>query len=93
MVLPTSYSVQVIEEPKSSLGEAPHWDIARQSLYYVDIFAEKPTILRYDAVLDQTFVAVVGEFLLAIYGSKTLNENLYNRKRSGSSFIHYPCRR
>lgn len=71
MVSPTSYSVQAIEEPISALGEAPHWDIDRQSLYYVDIFAEKPTVLRYDAVLDQTFVAVVGESLLASYGSKT----------------------
>lgn len=66
MISPTSYSVHAIEEPKSALGEAPHWDIARQSLYYVDIFAKEPTILRYDAVLDQTFVAVIGRFCLAI---------------------------
>lgn len=64
MFSPTPYSVNAIEQPKSALGEAPHWDIARQSLYYVDIFAEKPTVLRYDAVLNQTFVAVVGESLL-----------------------------
>lgn len=56
----TSYTVQAIPTI-SALGEAPHWDIARQSLYYVDLVTEKGTILRYDPVADKTYKAVIGK--------------------------------
>ena len=57
-----SYKVEAIESPqKVVLGEAPHWDIKRQSLYYVDILAKQLTIFRYDYVENKTYVAVIGK--------------------------------
>lgn len=62
MAPPKSYQVQAItESPMSALGEAPHWDVARQSLYYVDIGATAPTILRYDFLSEKIYAAVVGK--------------------------------
>lgn len=58
----TSYTVQAIQSNISSLGEGPHWDIARQSLYYVDLMVEKGTVLRYDPVADKTYKAVIGKW-------------------------------
>lgn len=43
-----SFIVEVLPSPKSVLGEGPHWDDTRQSLYYVDIYGKKESILRYD---------------------------------------------
>lgn len=34
------------EAQRCELGEGPHWDVARQSLYFIDIVA--PAIFRYD---------------------------------------------
>lgn len=56
----TSYTIQAIP-PISQLAEGPHWDIPRQSLYYVDLMTEKGTILRYDPVADKTFKAEIGK--------------------------------
>lgn len=56
-----SYTVQAIESTRSALGEGPHWDIARQSLYYVDQLTDKGTVHRYDPATDETFTAVIGK--------------------------------
>jgi len=39
------------------LGEAPHWDVARQSLYYADIFG--PAIYRYDFKSGEIYKAMI----------------------------------
>lgn len=61
MAPPKTYSVQPIETPRSALGEAPHWDVRTQSLYYVDIFAKEPTILRYSYAEGKTYSATVSK--------------------------------
>lgn len=40
--------VEVLPSPKSNIATRPHWDESQQSLYYVDIYGEEATILRYD---------------------------------------------
>lgn len=62
MAPPKSYSVQAIEAPCSVLGEAPHWDVRTQSIYYVDIFAKDPTILRYSYNENKTYSAIVSKY-------------------------------
>jgi len=42
----TSYKVEPLPDSHAELGEGPHWDIATQSLYYVDISFGK--LYRYD---------------------------------------------
>lgn len=55
-----SYKVEVVESsPISVLGEGPHWDVERQSLYYNDIYGDKQSISRYDFREDKTYNAVV----------------------------------
>lgn len=56
-----TYTVQSIQSTISALGEGPHWDIARQSLYYVDQLTEKGTVHRYEPATDKTFTAVIGK--------------------------------
>lgn len=56
----TSYTVKAIPLI-SALGEGPHWDVPRQSLYYIDLMTKKGTILRYDPVADKTYKAVIGK--------------------------------
>lgn len=41
-----SYKVEPLPDSHAELGEGPHWDIATQNLYYVDINAGK--LLRYN---------------------------------------------
>lgn len=45
------------ESQRVELGEGPHWDVSRQSLYYVDILG--PAILRYDFKSGEIFKATV----------------------------------
>lgn len=45
------------EDQRVELGEGPHWDIASQSLYYVDILG--PAIFRYDYKSGDLFKATV----------------------------------
>lgn len=55
-----SYKVEVVESsPISVLGEGPHWDVERQSLYYNDIYGDKQSISRYDFREDKTYNAVI----------------------------------
>lgn len=53
-----SYEVEIIQSPVSILAEGPHWDIRRQSLYYVDLMSDTPTIYR--RFEDKTYTAVIG---------------------------------
>lgn len=45
------------EAQRCELGEAPHWDIARQSLYYVDIVG--PAIFRLDYKTGEIYKATI----------------------------------
>lgn len=55
-----SYKVEVVDSsPISVLGEGPHWDVARQSLYYNDIYGEKQSISRYAYDESKTYNAVI----------------------------------
>ena len=55
-----SYKVEVVESsPISVLGEGPHWDIDRQSLYYNDIYGDKQSISRYDYKENKTYNAII----------------------------------
>lgn len=55
-----SYKVEEVKSsPISVLGEGPHWDIERQSLYYNDIYGDKQSISRYDYNEDKTYNAVI----------------------------------
>ena len=44
--LQMSYKVEPLPDSHAELGEGPHWDVATQNLYYVDINAGK--LLRYN---------------------------------------------
>lgn len=56
----SSYKVEIVESsPICVLGEGPHWDIDRQSLYYVDIYNDKDCILRFDYKETRTYSAIV----------------------------------
>jgi SMP-30/Gluconolactonase/LRE-like region len=45
------------EAQRCELGEGPHWDVERQSLYYVDI--NRHQILRYDFKTGEIFKATL----------------------------------
>lgn len=70
-----SYTVEAVESsPISVLGEGPHWDIERQSLYYNDIYGDKQSISRYDYTENKTFNAVIPghpviSFIIPVDGS------------------------
>lgn len=54
-------TVTLVPGPIAGLGEGPHWDGTRQSLYYIDLHAKIGTIFRYDYVEDKTYMATIGE--------------------------------
>ena len=55
-----SYKVEVVESsPRSVLGEGPHWDIERQSLYYIDIYGTSQSVSRYDYNENTTYNAKI----------------------------------
>uniref|UniRef100_T1H3P8 SMP-30/Gluconolactonase/LRE-like region domain-containing protein n=1 Tax=Megaselia scalaris TaxID=36166 RepID=T1H3P8_MEGSC len=66
-----SYKVEPLPNSVADLGEAPHWDIATQNLYYVDIVNGK--LLRYDYNENKVYhckienVSVVG-FVVPVEG-------------------------
>lgn len=67
-----SYKIEPLPDSYAELGESPHWDIATQNLYYVDIDAGK--ILRYDFNKNKVFKAKIeGEdlagFIIPIEGA------------------------
>ncbi|XP_068159481.1 regucalcin isoform X1 [Drosophila tropicalis] len=69
--LTMSYKVEPLPDSYAGLGEGPHWDAERQSLYYVDI--EAAGLLRYDYNQNKVYKAKVeGEslagFVLPIEG-------------------------
>jgi gluconolactonase len=70
-----SYKVEPVEStPISVLGEGPHWDIERQSLYYNDIYGDKQSISRYDYAENKTYNAVISghpviSFIIPVDGS------------------------
>lgn len=53
-----------VESQRCELGEGPHWDVRRQSLYYVDINA--PAILRFDHQTGKIHKASIGGNYTAI---------------------------
>lgn len=57
-----SYKVELIENtPVCVVAEGPHWDVARQSLYFIDMYGVKGAIHRYDLKENKTYSAVVPE--------------------------------
>lgn len=66
--------MEQLPSPRSLCGEGPHWDIERQSLFYIDIYGPNSTMLRYDYNLNKTFVSTVDNeplmtFILPIKGT------------------------
>ena len=52
--------MEVVESsPISVLGEGPHWDVGRQSLYYNDIYGDKQSISRFSYNEKKTYNAVI----------------------------------
>nr|XP_017023439.1 regucalcin [Drosophila kikkawai] len=52
-----SYKVEAVPDSYAALGEGPHWDVARQSLYYVDL--ESAGINRYDFKQNKVYKAKI----------------------------------
>lgn len=71
-----SYKVEVVESsPISVLGEGPHWDIERQSLYYNDIYGDKQSISRFSYNEGKTYNAVIPghpviSFIIPVHGTQ-----------------------
>lgn len=71
-----SYKIEVVESsPVSVLGEGPHWDINRQSLYYIDIYGTNQSISRYDYNEGKTYNAKIPDhpvisFIIPVDGTK-----------------------
>lgn len=57
----TNYKLEVVpSSPISVLGEGPHWDADSQSLYYIDIYGNEASVLRYDYKENKTYTATIG---------------------------------
>nr|ADI77977.1 Smp-30 protein [Drosophila melanogaster] len=52
-----SYKVEAVPDSYAALGEGPHWDVDRQSLYYVDL--ESAGINRYDFKQNKVYRAKI----------------------------------
>ncbi|KRF99328.1 uncharacterized protein Dwil_GK11687 [Drosophila willistoni] len=68
-----SYVVEALPDSYAFLGEGPHWDVARQSLYYVDL--ERAGIHRYDYKENKVYKAYIenetfATFIIPIEGNK-----------------------
>lgn len=72
----SSYKIEVVDSsPVSVIGEGPHWDIDRQSLYYIDIYGTNQSISRYDYNAEKTYNAKlpgypVISFIIPVDGTK-----------------------
>jgi len=56
----SSYKVEKVPSPLSTLGEGPHWDAKSRSLYYVDIYRSNEfSVHRYDATENKTYSATI----------------------------------
>lgn len=64
----------VSSSPLSIAGDAPHWDIQTQRLYYVDNYSA--LVLCYNVAEDKTYVASVGKFSLFIRTENTVKSPL-----------------
>lgn len=53
----TSLKVERLPVPRATLGEGPHWDIEKQSLYYIDIQNTDLPLYRYDYAENKTYSA------------------------------------
>lgn len=53
------------------MGETPHWDVKKNSLYYIDLSSNKTHLYRYDFGEDRTYAAAIegenGPFSVAGY--------------------------
>jgi gluconolactonase len=72
----SSYRIEVVESsPQSTLGEGPHWDVERQSLYYIDIYGTNQSISRFDFGEEATYNAKIPgvpvvSFIIPVAGTK-----------------------
>ncbi|XP_055914737.1 regucalcin-like [Eupeodes corollae] len=60
-----SYKVEALPDSFCLLGEGPHWDIEKQSLYFVDI--ENAQVLRYDYAENKVYRCQIENEKLASY--------------------------
>lgn len=50
--------MEIVSRLGLNIGEAPHWDVNKQSLYFVDLFGNW-TIFRYDYYEDRVYRAII----------------------------------
>lgn len=74
-----SYKVEPLPNSVADLGEGPHWDIATQNLYYVDIVNGK--LLRYDFNENKVYHCKIGELNMFAEGSILFTVIFENRER------------
>jgi len=60
-----SYKVEQLPDSYAELGEAPHWDIATQSLYFLDI--NSGLLYRYDYKENKTYQAKIEKETIASF--------------------------
>ncbi|XP_014289312.1 regucalcin isoform X2 [Halyomorpha halys] len=64
--------VEILPIPSVALGEGPHWDIATQSLYLVDIMGSQ--LIRYDPKANKAYIVKLdvpfASFIIPVEGSK-----------------------
>lgn len=57
--------MEVLPSPKTLVGTRTHWDEAKQSLYYCDVYGNGSSILRYDYNENKVYTAGIdGEFVV-----------------------------
>lgn len=52
-----SYQIEQIKDGQTLIGEGPHWDIATQSLYFVDVYGKK--LMRFDYAQQAVYRSVI----------------------------------
>lgn len=75
LLFQSEVKIEQLPSPRSMCGEGPHWDVATQSLYYIDIEGPEATILRYDYKENKTYAATVDNVPLMTFVLPIENTN------------------
>lgn len=67
--------IEVVTE-RVTLGEGPHWDIATQSLFYVDIFGQN--IHKYTPATNKHTKGFVGKSQISLISTKTKTNSSFS---------------